>query len=224
MKDKKYVSNLENVIKQMLRPLKDIPFNLVIETMTGKKVVSFDFKNLEHKQILDLLKRTALNAGKEINKTGILRYRPNEVGNDIEPYVKNALNLSNLNADIPAGPSGNKKAAGYPDVIFWCNKKPYYLECKTYNIENIKTTQRSFYFSPPDEFKVTYNAPHFILSFEIYVFGEKGNKHIYKCKHYKILSVESLSLDVKYEFNSDNKRMYSGKDGTVLLIEGKIGG
>ena len=96
MKDKKYVSNLENVIKQMLRPLKDIPFNLVIETMTGKKVVSFDFKNLEHKQILDLLKRTALNAGKEINKTGILRYRPNEVGNDIEPYVKNALNLSNL--------------------------------------------------------------------------------------------------------------------------------
>ena len=90
------------------------------------------------------------------------------------------------------------------------------------NIKNIDTTQRSFYFSPSDEFKVIYDAPHFILSFEIYVAGEKGNKHIYKCKHYKILSIESLSLDVKYEFNSNNKRMYSGRDGTIILAEGEI--
>ncbi|HGJ66426.1 TPA: hypothetical protein ENS27_13770 [bacterium] len=217
-----YIKKLENVIKQMLQPLKDIPFNLVIETMTGKKVISFDFTKKDHQEVLKLLKQSALNAGKEINKTGILRPRPNEVGNDIEPYVRNALNLLDLNADIPAGPSGNKKAMGYPDILFWYNKNPYYLECKTYNIENIQTTQRSFYFSPSDEFKVTYDAPHFILSFEIYVAGEKGNKHIYKCKHYKILSIESLSLDVKYEFNSDNKRMYSGKDGTIILDEGKI--
>ena len=222
MKDEKYISNLENVIKQMLRPLRDIPFNLVIETMTGKKVISFDFKNTEHKNVLDLLKQAALNAGKEINKTGILRPRPNEVGNDIEPYVKKALNTLNLSANVPTGPSGNKKSTGYPDIIFWFDKKPYYLECKTYNIENIETTQRSFYFSPSDEFKVIYNAPHFLMSFEIYVAGEQGNKHIYKCKHYRILSIESLSLDVKYEFNSDNKKMYSGKDGTIILAEGSI--
>jgi len=217
-----YTKRLENVIKQMLQPLKDIPFNLVIEAMTGKKVVSFDFTNLSHKEVLELLKQSALNAGREINKTGILRPRPNEVGNDIEPYVRNALNFCGLNADIPVGPSGRKKTTGYPDIIFWHKNLPYYLECKTYNIENIATTQRSFYFSPSDEFKVIYDAPHFILSYEIYVAGESGNKHIYKCKHYKILSIESLSLDVKYEFNSDNKRMYSGKDGTSILDEGEI--
>jgi len=144
------------------------------------------------------------------------------VGNDIENYVRNALNSVGLKADVPVGPSGHKKATGYPDILFWYNGNPYYLECKTYNIENIGTTQRSFYFSPSDEFKVIYEAPYFILSFEIYVAGEKGNKHIYKCKHYKILSIESLLLDVKYEFNSDNKRMYSGKDGTSILAEGKI--
>ena len=217
-----YTKRLENVIKQMLQPLKDIPFNLVIEAMTGKKVVSFDFTNLSHKEVLELLKQSALNAGREINKTGILRPRPNEVGNDIEPYVRNALNFFGLNADIPVGPSGRKKTTGYPDIIFWHKNLPYYLECKTYNIENVATTQRSFYFSPSDEFKVIYDAPHFILSYEIYVAGESGNKHIYKCKHYKILSIESLSLDVKYEFNSDNKRMYSGKDGTSILDEGEI--
>ena len=222
MPNNEYTKKLENVIKQMLQPLKDIPFNLVIETMTGKKVISFDFTKSEHQKVLDLLKQSALNAGKEINKTGILRPRPNEVGNDIEPYVKNALNSLSLNAGIPIGPSGHKKSMGYPDIVFWFNKIPYYLECKTYNIENIGTTQRSFYFSPSDEFKVNYDAPHFLMSFEIYVDGESGRNHIYKCKHYKILSLESLSLDVKYEFNSDNKRMYSGKDGTIILSEGEI--
>lgn len=217
-----YTKRLENVIKQMLTPLKDIPFNLVIETMTGKKVISFDFKDSDHKKVLKLLKQTALISGNEINKTGILRPRPNEVGNDIEPFIKNTLNSLKLNADVPTGPSGNRKSTGYPDILFWLNKKPYYLECKTYNIENIETTQRSFYFSPSDEFKVIYDAPHFLISFEIYVAGESGRNHIYKCKHYKILSLSALSLDVKYEFNSDNKRMYSGKDGTIILDEGEI--
>ncbi len=222
MPDKDYVIRLENVIKQMLTPLRDIPFNLVIESMTGKKVISFDFKNSEHEELLSLLKQTALQSGKAINETGILRPRPNEVGNDIELFVKKALNSLNLNADVPMGPSGSKKATGYPDILFWLNKKPYYLECKTYSAENIATTQRSFYFSPSDEFKVIYDAPHFLMSFEIYVAGESGRNHIYKCKHYKILSLESLSLDVKYEFNSDNKRIYSGQAGTIILDEGEI--
>ncbi|MBI4656568.1 MAG: hypothetical protein HY746_07470 [Elusimicrobia bacterium] len=222
MPDKDYVDRLEKVIKQMLAPLKDIPFNLVIETMTGKKVISFNFENPEHAGVLELLKQTALISGNAINKAGISRPQPNEVGNDIEPFIKNALNSLKLNANVPTGPSGNKKNTGYPDILFWFNKKPYYLECKTYNIENIETTQRSFYFSPSDEFKVIYDAPHFLLSFEIYVAGESGRNHIYKCKHYKILSLNALSLDVKYEFNSDNKRMYSGKDGTMILSEGEI--
>lgn len=50
----------------------------------------------------------------------------------------------------------------------------------------------------------------------------KKGETIYKCKHYKILSLETLSLDVKYEFNSDNKRMYSGECGTIILDEGDI--
>ena len=52
MKDEKYISKLENVIKQMLTPLKDIPFNLVIESLTGKKVIPFDFNNPESSMIL----------------------------------------------------------------------------------------------------------------------------------------------------------------------------
>ncbi len=220
--DKDYTKNLENVIKQMLKPLKDVPFNLVIEGLSGKKVVQFDSKDKEHVVVLETLKKAAISAGREVNKAGIKRPRPNEVGNDIEKYVKDALNKNKLTADTPSVSSGERKSTGYPDIIFWYNKKPFYLECKTYNIENVDTTQRSFYFSPSDEFKVIYEAPHFLLSFEIYVSGEDGDNHIYKCKHYKILSIEKLLTDVKYEFNSDNKRMYSGRHGARILAEGDV--
>jgi len=310
MADNEYTKKLENVIKQMLQPLKDIPFNLVIEAMTGKKVISFDFTKSAHQNVLNLLKKSALSAGKEINKTGILRTRPNEVGNDIKPFIRDALNrIKDVKAEIPEFEEKDEivypiirkllekseidrkvinsmeilssyeskpklssndskkiknilgsqmelkfnnirkvynflkpkhmeelsaiisnlkkgftshKSTGYPDIIFWYGENPYYLECKTYNIKNINTTQRSFYFSPSEEFKVTYDAPHFMLSFEIYVAGEQAHRHIYKCKHYKILSIESLLLDVKYEFNADNKRLYSGESGTVILAEGEV--
>jgi len=56
----------------------------------------------------------------------------------------------------------------------------------------------------------------------MYVAGREDDKNVYKCKHWKILSIESLSLDVKHEFNSDNQRMYSGRDGTIILAEGKV--
>lgn len=222
MKNEKYVSRLENAIKQMLTPLKDIPFNLVIESLTGKKVVPFDFNDPTDKGLLDILKNVATQAGKKINEEGIIRRRANEVGNDIEAFVKSAMQYYKLNPDIPAGTSGKKKAMGYPDVIFYYKEKPSYLECKTYNLENIETSQRSFYFSPSEDFKVVHDTHHFIISYEMYVAGREGNKNVYKCKYWKILSIESLSIDVKHEFNSDNKRMYSGKDGAILLAEGKV--
>lgn len=95
-KNNDYTERLENIIKQMLKPLKDIPFNLVIEAMTGKKVIFFDFAKSDHQRVLDLLKQAAIKSSLGINKTGILRSRPNEVGNDIEPYVKSALNSLGL--------------------------------------------------------------------------------------------------------------------------------
>ena len=222
MINKEYTKRLEDVIKQMLIPLKDIPFNLVIESLTGKKVVPFDFNDPTDNELLDILKNVSLIAGEKINKIGIIRRRANEVGNDIENFVKSALQDYNLKPDIPASMNGKKKAMGYPDIIFYYNNKPYYLECKTYNLGNISTSQRSFYFSPSKNFKVIYDTHHFIVSYEMYVEGREGAKNIYKCKHWKLLSIESLSLDVKYEFNSDNKRMYSGESGTLILAQGEV--
>lgn len=222
MKKNEYVQNLERIIKDMLTPLKGLPFNLVIEAMTGKKVLPFNVNKSEHLEVLNLLKKSALMAGLEINQHGILRSRPNEVGNDIEPFVKKALNHCGLKAETPSNLKGRKKSTGYPDIIFWYKDKPYYLECKTYNNKNLETTQRSFYFSPSKDFKIIYDAPHLVLSYELFSVGTKNGLNIYKCRYYKILSIEKLKVDVKYEFNSDNKRMYSNQGGAFLLAEGLI--
>lgn len=216
MYDANYVKRLEKTIKQFLQPVKNVPFNLVIESLSGKKVIPFDPENPEDCALLNILKKASFYAGKLINLNGIKSRRPNEVGNYIEIYVKKALEFHGLHPDVPTAINGKKKSAGYPDIIFYFKEKPFYLECKTFNLKNIKTTQRSFYFSPSENLKVIYDTHHFLLSFEMFL---DKNSNTYKCRSYKLLSIDSLSVDVKHEFNSDNKRLYSGSDGAVILAE-----
>lgn len=218
MPSKMAAADLKAAISQMSDPLKDLPFSLVIEELSGHKVIPFDKHDPKDKTLLRNLLRVADIAFHNVNKRGIIRSRPNEVGNDIEPYVKDALNSIGYKADTPHTSSGVHKSTGYPDIEFTdeydrCN----YLECKTFNIENIDTTQRSFYLSPSDDFKVTRDAHHFVISYEIYVAKKKGASNLFKCRSWKLLSLENLTLDVKYEFNSDNRRLYNK---SAILAEG----
>lgn len=75
--DIKYVEKLESVIKAMLAPVKDIPFNLVIESLYSQKVIEFDRDNKRHVHMLEDLKKVADIALKMINKKGIQSSRVN---------------------------------------------------------------------------------------------------------------------------------------------------
>jgi len=218
--DPEYIKRLEETIKQMLHPIKNIPLNLVIESISGYKVIPFNKEDSKDQEVLKKLVEVAKVAGSNINRRGITRKRPNEVGNDIEPYVLSALQQLGCSAKRPKTRTGKNKSVGYPDIEFLDQfERTSYLECKTYNIENVATTQRSFYLSPSEDFKITKDARHFIISFEIFVDGRQGNMNVYKCRAWKILSAEKLLVDVKYEFNSDNARMYQSG---LLLAEGKL--
>lgn len=222
MTNEEYTRKLESIIKQMLQPLKNIPLNVVIEAISDKKVLQFDKNNEIHKSFLSKLKKAALSAGKEINKQGIQRPRLNEVGNDIEIFVKEALGKFGILAETPSTKTKKHKSAGYPDLLLIFENTPFYLECKTFNEDTVSSSQRSFYLSPSEDFKVIYDAPHLVLSYEIYSDYTIGGNLVYKCKTYKILSIEKLLVDVKYEFNSDNNRLYSYNQGTILLAEGIV--
>lgn len=203
--DQKYTEKLEEVIKQMLTPLKGIPLNLVIDNLSGYKIIPFNIKDKKDKIVLNKLIDVARISAKEFNKNKITRSRANEIGNDIEPFVKKALNNINYKADIPTTKSGKKKSTGYPDIEFTDEfGRANYLECKTFNIKNIYDSQRTFYLSPSKDFKIIQDAHHFLMSFEM-----AKEEKIFTCKSWKILTLEDLDVDMKHEFNADNKRLYS---------------
>ncbi len=207
--DKKYVEKLENVIKAMLAPVKDIPFNLVIESLYDQKVIEFDWKKEKHVSMLEDLKKVADIAFTMINKKGIQSRRVNEVGNKIEPFVIEALQKQKIEAEIPQTSSGIRRTAGYPDIeIRWGDEEVHYLECKTYNVNTVDSSQRSFYLSPSNDPKVTHEAIHFIIGFEIYEERRRAGLGTYKTRGWKLLDAYHLSCDVKHEFNSDNRRLY----------------
>jgi hypothetical protein len=191
---------LQGVIAQMLKPLKGLSMKIVVEGLSGNKVIPFNKNSPHDLEVLETLQKVAENVKNYVAKNPIESKRVNEVGNKVEPIVKEELNKIGFKAQTPNG-----KSTGYPDLEFFDESdRLHYLECKTYNIKNIDTTQRSFYLSPSENFKIRQNAIHFGISFEV---EDIGNQK-YKINGWKILDFSELELDVKYEFNSNNRKMY----------------
>ena len=203
--NKHYVDALENVIRQMLNPLKNIPFNLVIESMTWHAVIWYDDKDPRHKETLELLKKVAESACKAINEVWIRSSRPNEVWNKMEFFIKDAFHKMGVIADIPVNTIWKKTTSWYPDIEFRDRRGVYhYLECKTYSADTIFSSQRTFYLSPSASPKIIRDSIHFLISLEIYNSG--GG--VYKTHGWKILCLKKLLVDVKYEFNANNVGLY----------------
>ncbi len=218
----KYIKELEKTISQFLKPLKNIPFKIAIKAMSGCDVIPFDKNNPDDRQLLEDLIAATKIAIKNANERGIFTRRENEVGNHIEPFMIEALNQIGLIAYRPETREKKKKAVGYPDIFLKDrNGRPNYIECKTYNERNYQTTQRSFYFSPaerPTDFKVIYDARHLVVSFKVER-AERQGKRAFIPVYWKIFSTDNLIGQIKHEFNSTNKQMYTDE---ALLAEGGI--
>jgi len=80
-KERKYIKQLEQVIKTFLEPMKGIPFPVAIKALTGYKVLCFNPSAGQNKIFLEKLCRAARSACLKANKNGIFTARPNEAGN-----------------------------------------------------------------------------------------------------------------------------------------------
>lgn len=219
MATKKYTEKEKKEIKKVLKPIKGIPLNVIIEIICGHKVLEYNENNKDHKELLNKLIEVAKRTCAEVNKVGIIRSRANEVGNDIEKYVRDSLKYYNISEHTPGTKSGKKKSNGYPDIEITTNdNQKHYIECKTYNQKTKGYSMRTFYLSPSEDFKVTHDAIHFIMGFEIYEDSSIGN-NVYKTRSWKILDAYQLECDLKHEFNSDNKRLYQQ---SRVLDEGDV--
>jgi hypothetical protein len=139
---------------------------------------------------------------------------------NIEPFVRAALKAQSLDAKIPKTKDGKAKAAGYPDIEIR-GELPCYLECKTYNIKNVETTQRAFYFSPSKKFKITCDALHLLLAYELER-RKRNGKDAFIPVHWKLITLQDLRVDLKHEFNQHNRNMYGSGAAKALIAEADI--
>lgn len=214
-----YVKQLEEVISKFLEPLKGIPFPIAIKALTGFEVISFDPAQAQNETLLEKLARAAQIGGRRAFEQGIFTARPNEAGNRIEAFVLDALKEMGLKAGKPISKSGKKKAAGYPDIQIEDEYgRTAYLDCKTYNTRTKGQTFRTFYFSPSKDPKITKDAFHLLMSFELDV-GERQGKRAFIPITWQIYTLDKLLIQVKHEFNASNKDLYKKE---ALLAEGLI--
>ena|SRR5665213_858234 len=112
MDDKERLELLENALSQILKPLKGVPFSVVIKSLAEHAVIPMDHESPEDADLIARLSRAALLCGEELRQKPIQRPRPNEVGNDVELYVFRALGKVDLKCQRPTGSGGLGKGLG----------------------------------------------------------------------------------------------------------------
>jgi len=214
-----YVRQLERVIGKFQEPLKRIPYPIAIRALTGRQVLAFDLSVRANRELLELLRTAAHTACEEAHRKGIFARRPNEAGNHIEPFVVSALRSTGLSAEKPRTRTGRAKAAGYPDIEVRGPKGTIiYLDCKTYSAATRNQSFRTFYFSPSREPKITKDAFHLLLSFEL-TRQDRGGKMAFVPASWQLYTLEKVEVQVKHEFNASNRDLYRSE---FLLAKGSI--
>ena len=202
-----YVKALEDALSGFLKPFKDIPFPVVIKALTGTRVLAYDPGDPELQELLERLAKATSLAGKEANETGIFAARPNEAGNQIEPFVVSALRQQEVTSVKPVSRKGRTKTAGYPDIQAAYKNFAIYIDCKTFAGETRDSSLRTFYLSPSDDPKVTKDAYHFLIAYQMQRASRKGREAFVPVS-WHIYSLHELRVQVKHEFNASNRDLY----------------
>jgi hypothetical protein len=221
MDDRERAEALEEALAQFLRPLKNIPFSTVVLSLSGHSIIPIDRNDPHDEDLIEKLKRAAATCGAAVRQNPIIRPRPNEVGNDIEPYVMKGVVAAGFRCARPTTAGGALKSTGYPDIIVWDNQdRPTYLECKIYSADTANTSMRSFYLSPSDDFKVCHDARHLLMAFQMERTPlPNSSESEFRAVAFKLVDLHDLLCDVKHEFNSDNRRLYMGD---MVLASGPV--
>ena len=197
----------------LTQPAKRIPFKEVILATTHYRVLDFNTNLPAHLALHRKIGAAAAVAMVKARTQGLYAARANEAGNHLERFVRAALREVGLDARIPLTQSGGAQTAGYPDLEI-AGPLPCYLELKTYSATTANTTQRSFYYSPSANPKVTHDALHLLLAFELQR-SERDGKTAFVPVHWKLITLQDLEVDLKLEFNQSNRGLY-GNASAVL--------
>ena len=221
MSNEDRIEELEAILARFLQPMRGIPFPVVIRALAGTAVLPIDREDGADQGLIACFEEAAALVGTLVRRDPIKRNRPNEVGNDIEPFVIRSLAQGGLHAERPRAANGRGQQVGYPDILVHdADGRPTYLECKVFGEAAEATTMRSFYLSPSANPKVCMDARHLLLAFGVArdpIAGSRDSFH--QPTSFKLVDLHGLRCDVKYEFNADNVRLY---EPAMILAQGPV--
>lgn len=204
-------------LAELTKPAKKIPFKEVIFATTQQHIIDFIPTNTAHRELFEKISIAADAALTNARTAGLFSARANEAGNHMESFVKAALKETGLAAQTPVTTDGDAQTVGYPDVEI-LGALPCYLELKTYSASTANTTQRSFYYSPSTKPKVTHDALHLLLAYELER-TERAGRITFLPTHWKLITLQDLEVDLKFEFNQSNRGLYGKDAGKSVLGE-----
>ena len=210
----------DSALTEIAKTQKQIPFKEVIRATTHHRILDYDAKNPAHAELHRKLAASASLAAEKARAAGVFAARPNEAGNHMEAFVKAELQAAGLNARTPVTATGGAQSAGYPDIEI-LGDPPCYLELKTYSAATADTTQRSFYYSPSGQPKVTRDALHLLLAYEV-IKVDRDGKTSFVPVHWKLITLQDLKVDLKLEFNQSNRGLYGKEAAAALMSEGAM--
>ncbi len=209
---------LATALSELARIDKQIPFKDVVAATTQHRVLDFDTNNSAHVELRKKVLAAAALAGDRARKEGLPAERANEAGNHMEAFVRAAMRDVGLSARTPLTTAGGAQSAGYPDIEI-PGAAPCYLDLKTYSASTANTTQRSFYYSPSERPKVTRDALHLLLAFQMER-TERDGKTVFVPVRWKLVTLQDLQVELKFEFNQSNRGLYGTSNAAVRLGEG----
>jgi hypothetical protein len=85
----------------MLKPVRGMPFNVIVKALAEQRVEKFQKDSPLDTYLLALLEAAIHHCAEGLTEKPIRRPRPNEVGNDVEPYVLRVIERSGLKPSKP---------------------------------------------------------------------------------------------------------------------------
>jgi hypothetical protein len=189
--------NIQNILK-VSKEIVPINFKDVVHATTKKSVFTLDFNSKEDMELLNILYNSAREFVQswERRRQRFQGGRINEVGRAIEDAFVQELKKTNLKAEFLS-------KSGYPDIkLIDKYDRVTYLESKAVS-KGWDSSFRSFYFTNGN--KIKNDARHLLIAWKL---AEERDKY-WQVLGFKLCDISRLKMNIKIEFNSSNKYLYT---------------
>ncbi len=204
--EKEDLESLKDFVKGIIKPLRPLPFHLVVELTVQHKIIPMT-DSKEDKELKEKLVMVGNEVMKATKQIYITANRSNDVASPLSGIFSRELEKVDLRPAKPLTKAGKGQEAGYPDFqITDSYGRITYLEMKNSRPENIyEASPRNFFFKPSENTKITHDARHLIMGF----INKEVETKKWKIIGWKLVDLYRVKVNFKPEFNTDNPNIYS---------------